>query len=221
MNILEIYKKYKNTPQQEEHQLRAAAAADFICEHITLSPALSQRERGNVVAACLLHDIGNIVKFDLDRTKDIFPELVAKPEDRIYWQNVKQEFIGKYGPGSHNVTMKIIAELGVNERIKELADCVGFEQAEANAVSADFGKKICAYSDMRVMPNGVASLEERMADLRIRYNNHPEGVDKRDKFESSLRKIQAQIFEYCNIEPQDISEQAIVGKKEILKNFEI
>jgi hypothetical protein len=238
MNILEIYKKYQIMPQLQEHQLTVAAVADMICENITLilpdflmqknRDTFSHREKGaesadheNIVSACLLHDMGNIVKFDLTKTSDLHPELFLKPEDQIFWESVKQEFIKKYGIGSHNVTMKIVQEIGVSPRVKELVDCVGFDQGTDNAATADFGKKICAYSDMRVMPAGVCGLEQRMADLRVRYKNHPEGAHNREVFEAALRKIEKQIFEYCSIKPEDITEEAIAGRKEKLKSSEI
>jgi len=235
MYILEIYKKYQIMPQLVEHQLTVAAVAGMILNNITTSavakamadrhPPLTLRgggiNRDDIVAACLLHDMGNIVKFDLNRTADLYPELFVKREDRVYWENVKQEAIKKYGTGSHNVAMKIVAELGVSQRIRELVDCVGFDQGVENAASNDFAKKICAYSDMRVKPAGVCSLEQRMADLRVRYKNHPEGAQNREIFEAALRKIEKQIFERCDITPLDITGEAVAGRIEKLKSFEI
>jgi len=232
MNILEIYKKYQIMPNLAEHQLRVAAVGDMICGNWNPHPdPLPKGEGGlhvdreNIVAACLLHDMGNIVKFDLSKTHNLYSALFVKPKDQLFWENIKQEVIKKYGSGSHNVTIKIIKEIGVSPRILELVDCVGFNQGFDNAASGDVGKKICAYSDMRVMPNGVCSLEQRMADLRVRYKNHPEvsrdEKDSREVFEASLREIERQIFEYCSIKPSDITEEAIEDRKEKLKNFDI
>jgi hypothetical protein len=60
-----------------------------------------------------------------------------------------------------------------------------------------------------------------MADLRMRYKNHLEGAHNRQMFEAALRKIEQQIFEHCNIAPSDITEAAIVERKEKLENFDI
>ena len=226
MNILDIYKKYQIMPQLAEHQLTVAAVAEDIFNHSPVSLGASRGgslilDRNDIIAACLLHDMGNIVKFDLTKTPDLHPGLFLKPDDQIFWESVKQEFIKKYGIGSHNVTMKIVGELGINDRIRELVDCVGFEQGENNAATEDFGKKICAYSDMRVMPAGVCGLEQRMADLRVRYKNHPEGARNREVFEAALRKIEQQIFENCGINPGDITGQSVASIKNRLKNFEV
>ncbi|MBI3232351.1 MAG: HD domain-containing protein [Candidatus Doudnabacteria bacterium] len=216
MNILDIYDKYQIMPQLAEHMLRVAAVADTIVNNLTLTPTLPQRERGEVVAACLLHDMGNVVKFDFS----LFPETAAE-KGLEYWENVKQEFIKRYGTGSHNVTAKILREIGVSERVFELADSVGFEQGKDNAESEDYGKKICAYSDMRVLPMGVGSLEERMEDLRVRYINHREGAKNRKVFENALREIEKQVFVNCKIRPEDITDESIKEKLEILRNYEI
>lgn len=189
-----------------------AAVAEVICDHIKI-----EINKPDVVAACLLHDMGNIVKFDFNQTK----KFINQDLDLGFWQKVKDKFIEKYGTGSHNVTMKIVNELKVKPRIGELVDCVGFEQGQANEQAADFGKKICAYSDMRVGPRGAIPLEERMADLRVRYKNHPEGAQAREVFEQALRRIEQQIFEHCNIKPGDITDEAVAKIIGNLKSFDI
>ena len=63
----------------KEHFIRVAAVADIICENWT-GPTL---DRDTIVAACLLHDVGNIMKIDFDsqwqqelmkRDKELIPE---------------------------------------------------------------------------------------------------------------------------------------------------
>lgn len=216
MNILEIYRKYQIMPQLEEHMLRVAGVADVILENLILAPALSERERGEVVLACLLHDIGNIVKFDFS----VFPETTVE-KGLEYWQKIKAETIEKYGADSHTATHNMLKEFGVLERVLELVDSIGFSQAKENMESQDFAKKICAYADMRVLPRGVGSLEERMQDLRVRYKNHPEGAHNREVFEQSLREIEKQIFMHCKLRLEEITEEKIKEKIEQLKNWEI
>jgi hypothetical protein len=202
MHILELYKKYQIMPQLAEHQLLVAAIAEFICGNFS-GPNIDAK---NIVEACLLHDMGNIVKFDFGYTKQHMPELSVGPKSLAYWQKIQQEFIAKYGGNSHEATANILKQLGIGGRIYDLVDCIGFHQGPANAASHDFGKKICAYSDMRVAPTGVVSLEQRFADLRERYANHPEGTTERDSFEQALRQTEKQIFKHCNIQPQEITE---------------
>lgn len=215
MNILEVYKKYQIMPQLEEHQLRVAAVAAVILDNLSVVV-----DRENVVKACLLHDMGNIVKFDWEYTEKYMQGLFDF-SSLDYWKKVQQEFFKKYGEGSHNVTMKIVTELGVSERVKELIDCIGFSKAQGNAASEDFAKKICAYSDMRVEPFGIVSLEERFVGLRHRYTKHPEGKTGRDGFEQGLSEIEKQIFSRASIRPEGINELAIKEKLDSLKSYKI
>lgn len=206
-------------PQLAEHQLKVAAVGDLICGHFNCSV-----DRDNIVAACLLHDIGNIIKFDLKITNQLHPGLL-KAGDLEYWEKVKTEYLGKYGHDEHLASVNIAKELRLDKRVVELVDCIGFNTGTANAQGMDFGKKICAYSDMRVGPKGVIALEERLADLRVRYDQkfRQMGSNERERadFENGLRQIERQIFERCSIKPEDITETAIALIKEELKSFEI
>ncbi len=225
MTILEVYEKYKVMPQLREHQFRVAGVASVIIDNL-----LPITDKEEVVAACLLHDIGNIIKFDLSKSKNLLSRGAGSgfagnvDLDLDYWQKVKDEFVEKYGEDEHVASVAIAKELGVSNRVLELVDCVGFEQAEGNLKSGDLGKQICAYADMRVMPKGVRSMEERFADLRVRYahrNNEWGGPDKRYTFERSLREIEKQIFKKCKITPGDITEETVQSVMLELKNFEI
>ena len=221
MNILEIYKKYNIMPRLQEHQLKVAGVAKLICSNLSLSlPTLGE---GDVVLACLLHDIGNIIKFDLF-IADKFLGKFTK-EDLAYWQRVKVDYIAKYGNDEHHASIEIAKELKVGERIIELIDCIGFQNGKKNAESEDFGKKICAYSDMRVWPKGVCFLEDRLTDLRVRYGEKHKlmGGDEnlRLEFESGLREIEKQIFSQSKMKPEDITEELVVQAMDNLKNIEI
>jgi hypothetical protein len=165
--------------------------------------------------------MGNILKFDFSKTKSVLNLEI----DVEFWQKVKEEYRQKYGDDEHQASLKIAREVGATGKVIELIDCIGFDNGKTNAETNYFGKKICAYSDMRVGPRGVISLEERLVDLRVRYDNkfHMMGgnEEKRTEFENGLREIERQIFEHCNIKPSDITEEAIGDRKEKLKNFDI
>ena len=98
--ITDIYKKYNLMQNLVEHQLRVTAVAEMICETLDVPV-----DKDLVVRVCLLHDMGNIIKSDLN----YFPEFV-KPEGLEYWQKVKDEFIEKHGNEEHFATEKICKE---------------------------------------------------------------------------------------------------------------
>ena len=74
-------------PNLREHQLRVASVAAQICDNF-----FEPLNKKDIVTACLLHDMGNIIKFNLN----YFPELI-KPEGIEYWQKVQNEYKKKYG----------------------------------------------------------------------------------------------------------------------------
>ena len=211
--LTEIYQKYKIMPALQAHQLRVAAVAKQICDNLT-----TPIDTESVVAACLLHDMANIIKFDLSQ----FPEF-AQPEGLEYWQKIKDEYLQKYKTqDEHPATLAIARELGVSERVQELINAVGFIHGEDNANSPDYGRKICAYADMRVGPHGVLSLEERLMESARRYTKQILKLgERKDDFALALRKIEEQIFSRCKVEPGDINDRSVAAIIKELKNYEV
>ena len=98
--IQDIYDKYQILPILREHQLRVAAVAKMLCLNLK-KPVKTEQ----VVLACLFHDMGNIIKFDLKS----FPEFY-EPLGVAYWQKVKEDFIIKYGHDEHEANIAISKE---------------------------------------------------------------------------------------------------------------
>ncbi|HBB49543.1 TPA: hypothetical protein DEQ22_01980 [Candidatus Nomurabacteria bacterium] len=207
--ITEIYKEYKIMPSLQEHMFRVAAVASLICDNFT--EPLPKKE---IITACLLHDMGNIVKFKLD----YFPEL-NEPEGMKYWQKVQDEYIKKYGNNDHDANNKIALEFGMGGRILELINSISFFGAPSNVLDKDFAKKIVAYADERVSPFDIVSLEERFIDLSKRYAHHSGMTSERKRFENALRDIEKQIFAKCKIKPEDITNESVAPIVVGLRNF--
>src|SRR3989344_3343249 len=110
MKITEIYKKYKIPKNLQEHQLKVAAVASTICNNFK-----QKIDKESVITAALLHDMGNIIKFDLGK----FPEFL-EPEGIEYWQIVQVEFRKKDGEYEHDATYKKAEEIGVNKSVFEI-----------------------------------------------------------------------------------------------------
>ena len=154
--ISEIYTEYKIMPNLQEHMLRVAGVASLICDNF--DEPLNKEE---IITACLLHDMGNIIKFKLE----IWPQFL-EPEGLKYWQNVQSEFKNKYGNNEYLAHGKIANEIGINNRVLEIINAISFLGGTGNASSEDFGKKIAHYCDDRVSPFSVVSLKQRFTDLR-------------------------------------------------------
>ena len=74
MKISEIYQKYQIPPHLQLHMYRVSAVAWTICDNFD-----EELDKIKIVAADLLHDMGNIIKFDLK----LFPEFL-EPEGYDY-----------------------------------------------------------------------------------------------------------------------------------------
>lgn len=210
--ILDIYREYRLMQNLQDHQLRVAAVASIICDSFDF-PINKEK----IIKVCLLHDMGNIIKFQLD----YFPEL-NKPEGLEYWQNVQKEFITKYGPNEHNATMKIMRELGVPEELVELADQNHFSLLCEHASGSDMFLKIMHYADMRVGPFGVLSYDERMEEARKRYA-HRTAFQEENRLQlvACGKEVEKQIFEHCSIKPEYINDESITPIMESLRDFVI
>jgi len=214
MTITQAYAQYRIMPCLELHQLRVAAVAEYIFQH-----AQFKANRNQVVTALLLHDMGNIIKFDLDR----FPEFL-EPQGKKYWRKVMDEYIERYGNEEQLATMSIAQELGVSRGVLNLIDAIGFGRTEAIAKSKSYNGKVCAYSDIRVAPHGVVSLDDRIKDLHERYHDrYPSKSDRdfRQKCESQARIIESQIFRHTQLQATDITDRAVSGTINRLRNFNI
>ncbi|MDP2789004.1 MAG: HD domain-containing protein [bacterium] len=223
--IVDIYEEYKILPNLQMHQLRVASVAMQICDSLDI-----ELNKNNISIACLLHDMGNIIKFNLH----YFPEFL-KPKGLEYWQNVQNEYVGKYGKDEHRAVQNIAKELGVSEDVSGILNSIGFSKAKENLNSDNISNKIASYADMRVGPTGVFLLESRLSDLRERYQKkkslnhasslnigiHPTENNVRRIFEDSLRKIEQQIFMNSKIKPEDITDESIKPYMEKLEDFEI
>ncbi len=211
--ISEIYKNYKIPPTLQMHMLRVAAVAAMICDNWQGDTI----DKNKIVTVCLLHDMGNILKFKFD----VFPDMF-EPEGVEYWQAVQGEYREKYGENEHNATIQIIRELGLAEEIGALADQNHFTLLCEHAASDDVLLKIMHHADMRVNPFGIVSYEERMEEARRRYAGRS-GFDnlERQHLVDCGKEIENQIFAKCNIKPEDINDATAAPYIEELKNFEI
>lgn len=201
-------------PTLQEHQLRVAAVAKKICDSIP-----NAVHTDSVIAACLLHDMGNIIKFDLS----YFPQFL-EPEGFEYWQSVKDDYIAKYGPEEHAATEAICREIGLSETIMSCVVSTGFSKVKRVLDNDSIEKKICCYADQRVGPHGVLSIDERLIDGRKRYANTKRSTLNSEQFESiatALKELEAQIFSKSTITPELITNDSIKNIISELKNFEV
>lgn len=211
MTIATLYEQYRLMPNLQDHQYRVTGVAALLCDHLQVT-----LDRDAILQACLLHDMGNIIKFDLL----YFPEFL-EPKGLEYWQGVQNECIQTYGDNAHHATLKIVEELGVSKRVRGLIDAISFNQEKQNYESDDFSRKVCAYADMRVAPHGVVSLQERLDDGQKRYaSKHPQ-TPFFYAMATCLKKIETQLFEQMDISREDVNDSTILPYMKTFIEMEI
>ncbi len=201
-------------PNLQQHQLRVAATAKIICDSLSVDIA-----KDKVVETCLLHDMGNIIKFHLD----YFPEF-TKPEGLEYWEGVKKDFVKRYGNDEHVATEQICEEIGLFPEEISWIGTIGFTRAAKALESGSLERMICCYADQRVGPHGILSLKERQDDGRKRYMNREDKKMSEESFEScvqALNQIEEKIFVNSSLKPGDITHKLVEKVANELMTFEI
>ncbi len=193
--------------------IRVAGVASIICRNFK-----GPIETDEIISACLLHDMGNIIKFNLDA----LPELL-EPEGKGYWSLIQKDFIARYGNDEHKATLAIAKEAEISDRVYNLIKSFGFGKACERAEDDDFPKKICNYSDQRVGPFGVLSLKERIREGSNRFiasgRKPPEDERSFEESVSCLGNLEKQVFDRCSLKPEDITDSLVETETKNIQAF--
>ena len=209
MKILQIYNKYHLPANLQMHMLRVAACSNLIIDKWT-GPDIDKQA---IIRVCLLHDMGNIVKI---------PEDFSKDEEFI---KIRKKYFDKYGTNDHEINLEIGEQEGLSEKELKILDGKRSRKNEETLKSNSYERKICAYCDQRVAPDGVTGIKERLEDAKVRYKNKPLSVWSNEEKANHLIEcslgIEKQIMEHCKLNPEDINDESIKEYIEKLKNFDI
>jgi hypothetical protein len=158
-----------------------------------------------LVAAGLLHDMGNMVKINFN--SPLAKESLRFDENGAdYWTKVKEEHIQEYGEWSHTATESILKKLEIEQEIVDLINFASWQHIQEIINGDDFEAKILAYADYRVIPQGVASLNERLEDLRIRY--HQGDQEECDNINKAYHDLEEQLIK-VGLKPEIINDESI------------
>ncbi len=209
MNIIEIYRKYYLPENLQMHMLRVAACSNLIIDNWN-GPEIDQK---SIIRVCLLHDMGNMVKI---------PEDFSSDEEFL---KIRKKYFDRYGTNDHEINLEIGKQEGLTEKELKILDGKRSRKNEETLNSNSYERKICAYCDQRVAPDGVTSIEERLEDAKIRYKNKPLSVwsneEKANHLIDCSLGIEKQIMRYCKLKPEDINDISIKEYIEKLKTYHI
>ncbi|MDO8482342.1 MAG: hypothetical protein Q7S86_00805, partial [bacterium] len=171
-----------------------------------------------IIQAALFHDMGNIIKSDLS----LFPEFL-EPEGLAYWENVKKEYIIKYGTDEHVATINVTKEIGLDVGAIKLIETMSFGKMLQIRDGEDFGIKILEYADMRVVPRGIAGIAERLREGRIRYSGREGGFnyERYTELSSALQDIENDILSRSKIKPEDITNESVQNNIQSFQNYSL
>ena len=183
MTISEIYIKLGIPPNLQQHMLRVTSVSLFIANNWKESEFNIEILK----TMLLLHDIGNIVRFDFEK----HPEFLGDEVKRVdFWKKCQKENIVKYGSGDHEATASMLNELGISEEIKQKIYQMGYWNVEQVKNSKDWYLKVALYSDLRVGPFGILTLQERLDDIHTRiekYKTKPELIGFAKELENQIQ----------------------------------
>ncbi len=175
--IKTMYEKYHIMPALQLHQLRVAGVAAYISVNFIDKQSIDTNE---IILACLLHDMGNILKFSLDR----FPEFL-EPQGRDYWQKVQDEYRMKYGNDEHEATKQIVREImtGLSSyKVHKVIKPVTSKRFTADNDSRDLGLQVfkkAGIQDLFVHPERVMELIDAIGFSKAKQNAESEDYSKK------------------------------------------
>jgi hypothetical protein len=213
MLILDIYKRFDIPPNLQEHMIRVYGIICFLEQH-WIGEKL---DWNNVKKMAILHDMGNIIKYNMDK----YPNLLGKELVNIdYWKQVQQKIIQKYGSDDEEATRKMLTEIGLDKSIIETIFNKTFGNSVAIMNSPNWNLKLLYYADLRTLPSGVGSLEDRLVDVRMRMPKYTSRPDFEDLVSACLQ-IGLQVGKNLNIPETEVTNQSTSVDLNIINNYQV
>lgn len=209
MTIKEVYNKFGTPPNLQEHMMRVAGITIFLRDHWNNGDC--KIDWNLALAVALLHDLGNVVKFEFDK----FPQFLGDEQKNIdHWRDVQKKVIEIYGTDDHDVTKKMLEEIRMNPKSIKIILNKSFGNSIEAKNSNDWPLKILYYADLRVLPNGVGTMDDRIADVRNRMPKYTSRPDFEDLV-SAAKEIEQQIQANINVPVSEISDTTASFDKEL------
>jgi len=214
MEITQIYTRFRIPKNLQLHHFRVAAVGKYLCDHWD-----SAIDKKSVIETLLLHDLGNLLKFDLNRGIMLLDQ---SERDLNYWKKIQQDMKSQYGDDEHVATYKMAQEIVASPRVLDILSRMGSSNLEKTIQSSDTEVKICSYADMRVSPDGFVTVEERFADILRRYahRNHVLADEQKTLFKKELcLQLEKQIQANCDTDVVVFSEKEAQEILKTLRNY--
>ncbi len=118
---------------------------------------------------------------------DKYPEFLGNEQKNIdYWKRIQRKIIEKYGTDDHDATKLILEELNLDNKLIDIILRKSFGNSVEIAKSENWPLKLLYYADLRTLPNGIGTLEERIGDVGARMPKYTSRPDFDDLCEASI-----------------------------------
>lgn len=170
--------------------LRVAAVAHLICASWK---ELGEVDIDRVTRTMLVHDAAKIVNFDLRKE----PQL----------RSIQANFIKIYGADEEIALMKIVAELGLEEKGRFILRQMPLINLQNQIPQKEWELKAAWYADFRVAPTGVMSTDARLDELIKRQKSRGAALQEIQRLEG--------IKEYCRILEKELQQKVKIDLSSI------
>ncbi len=198
---LSVYKEFGIPPNLQEHMARVYGIVCFLENHWKGD----QIDWNLVKKVALLHDMGNVVRFDFDN----HPEFLGDEQKNIeHWKQIQKEVIAKYGTDDHEATKQMLQQIGIDQDSINIILEKSFGNVITTSTSDNWPLKILLYADLRTLPQGAGTLEERIQDIRGRMPKYVARPDFEDLV-AAARNIETQIQQNTSVSVSEILNEVI------------
>lgn len=201
MKITDLYSIYKLPPNLQRHLFLVSAVGKYIVDHWQ-GPKINREQ---VVKTLLVHDLGNLVKYDFSSQA----QLLDSSLDPLYWSEVQEELIRRYGSKDIKATTSMLEELGIDRKTRQYVTRMNASRLQ-DVYQEELELQICEYADMRIAPQGVTSLEKRLKDVKNRYQVKGSTWANDELFNKNLefgKKIEKRLAKHTQQDLSRLSEQ--------------
>lgn len=217
MKVTKLFSRYKVLPNIQSHLLNTASFA-----YILISNWKGNKIKNNLILeSCLVHDIANIIKADLDKNDKILKEEIDNIE---YWRKVKIEYTNKYGREADRATQLIVKEIGLSPLVNKIIQQSRFLNTTNIINSNNWELKVVTYSDFRIGPYGIVSLKERFREVKKRYKNKKKNVFIGEHADALIKQsfvLENQIQDRVKINIKQITQREINKNHKNLLGYNI
>jgi HD superfamily phosphodiesterase len=205
-NLKQIYETHSIPKNLRRHMIWVASVAEMLCDNCK-----EKVDKESIIASCLIHDLGNFIKMDFDDPNNV---ALFDKEDAPkipFFKQKKEEMRKKFGPNAEHANTIIAQELGVTLKVKLLVEHRPFEVKNGKLLSNELEEVIASYADLRVSPQGMASIKERMDEYEHRYKllNDANHIEFSKKFKPLAIEMENKLFTKMKIKPEDINNESI------------